>query len=100
MGMRQVELTSHFDHFIDSGVRSGRFTDASEVVREGLRMLEQHEKNEEAKLERLKHAAQLGFEALDNGDSILLESSQELHDYLSEIYSQARSRLATPAAGK
>ena len=92
MGMRQVELTSHFDHFIDSGVRSGRFTDASEVVREGLRMLEQHEKNEEAKLERLKHAAQLGFEALDTGDSILLESSDALHQFFSEVHAKALGR--------
>ena len=39
-----VNLTEHFDRFIEAGITSGRFSNASEVVREGLRLLEQRER--------------------------------------------------------
>ena len=44
MPTRNVNLTEHFDHFIETGITSGRFGNASEVVREGLRLLEQSER--------------------------------------------------------
>lgn len=50
MPTRNVNLTEHFDRFIESGVTSGRFSNASEVVREGLRLLEQREQEDKAKL--------------------------------------------------
>jgi len=51
MPTRNVNLTEHFDRFIEAGVESGRFSNASEVVREGLRLLEQREKEDRAKIE-------------------------------------------------
>ena len=33
MPTRNVNLTEHFDRFIETGVTSGRFSNASEVVR-------------------------------------------------------------------
>ena len=41
MPTRNVNLTDRFDRFIEVGVASGRFSSASEMVREGLRLLEQ-----------------------------------------------------------
>ena len=46
-----ISLGDHFDDFIASQVKSGRFGSASEVVRAGLRLLE----NNETKLETLRH---------------------------------------------
>ena len=39
-----VALGPHFEEFVKAQLRSGRYNDVSEVVREGLRMLEDQEK--------------------------------------------------------
>ncbi len=41
---RSYALGDRFEHFIEAQVQSGRFNNASEVVRAGLRLLEDHEK--------------------------------------------------------
>jgi antitoxin ParD1/3/4 len=45
-----ITLGNHFDEFISSQLESGRFNSASEVVRAGLRLLE----NSETKLNALR----------------------------------------------
>ena len=57
MPTRNVNLTEHFDRFVEAGITSGRFSNASEVVREGLRLLEQREQEDKAKLEWLRATA-------------------------------------------
>jgi antitoxin ParD1/3/4 len=74
MPSRNVNLTDRFDQFIEVNVRSGRFSNASEMVREGLRLLEQREKEDEAKLEWLRAAAREGFDSIDRGDYVQFES--------------------------
>lgn len=51
-----ITLGQHFDTFIAQQVKSGRFASASETVRAGLRLLEEHE----AKLAALRQALQDG----------------------------------------
>ncbi len=43
-----VSLGSHFEKFIDNRMQTGRYSSASEVVRSGLRLLEEHENKVEA----------------------------------------------------
>ena len=51
-----VSLGDHFESFIEKSVNKGRFSNASEVVRAGLRLLEE----EEGRLLALKQAVQEG----------------------------------------
>lgn len=49
-----VALGSHFEEFVKSQIASGRYNNASEVVRDGLRLLEDKEELRRVKLERLR----------------------------------------------
>jgi antitoxin ParD1/3/4 len=93
MPTRNVNLTEHFDRFIQAGVTSGRFSNASEVVREGLRLLEQREQEDKAKLEWLRAAAKEGFDAADGGDYVTLNSEEDLDDFLDRIHKEVSAEL-------
>lgn len=54
-----VALGQHFVSFIDAQVQSGRYGSASDVVRAGLRLLEEHE----AKVKALQAALDAGRES-------------------------------------
>lgn len=49
-----VALGSHFESFIRDQVQSGRFNNVSEVVRAGLRLLEEREERRQLELEALR----------------------------------------------
>ena len=85
MPTRNVNLTEHFDRFVESGIASGRFSNASEVVREGLRLLEQREQEDKAKIEWLRDAAKEGFDAADRGDYVTLRSDREIDDFVDRV---------------
>ena len=94
MPTRNVNLTDHFDRFIDDGVASGRFGNASEVVREGLRLLEQRQKEDQAKVEWLRTAIQEGIDDMARGDYVTINSRKELHEFFEEIHDEVRAELA------
>ena len=94
MPTRNVNLTEHFDHFIELGVTSGRFNSASEVVREGLRLLEQREQEDKAKIEWLRAAAKEGFGQLDRGEGIEFESMDHLDAYIDQLGAEVSAEIA------
>jgi antitoxin ParD1/3/4 len=53
-------LGSRFEAFVRGLVQSGRYNNASEVVREGLRLLEDRERLRETKLAKLRRLAEEG----------------------------------------
>src|ERR1035437_2049953 len=91
---RNVNLTEHFDRFIESGITSGRFSNASEVVREGLRLLEQREQEDKAKIEWLRAAAKEGFDQLDRGEGIEFVSMDDLDAYIDQIEEEVSAEIA------
>ena len=60
MPTRNVVLTKHQQSLIDGLVASGRYQNASEVLRDGLRLVEQHEAENAGKLKGLRQAARTG----------------------------------------
>jgi len=54
-----ITLGNHFDDFVKSRISAGRYKNASEVIRAGLRLLEE----EENKVVALKQAIQEGIDS-------------------------------------
>lgn len=92
MPARNVSLTAHFADFLDRSVESGRFSNASEVVREGLRLLEQRQREEALKIEALRAAVDVGLEDVRQGRIVRL-AADEVTAYVAEL-----GRTAEPEA--
>ena len=92
MPTRNVVLTERQERLIENLVASGRYQNASEVLREGLRLVEQRETDEAAKLKALRKAARRGFGALDRGKYTEFEDSDELRTYLNDLSEAIISR--------
>ena len=61
MPTRNVNLTDELDRFVLDKIKSGRYENASEVVRAALRTLEREEQQYEAKLGALRAAVDEGY---------------------------------------
>lgn len=67
MPTRNVVLTDHQSELIDRLVSSGRYQNASEVLREGLRLIESRDSEERQRLEALRAAVQVGVDDIEAG---------------------------------
>jgi antitoxin ParD1/3/4 len=56
-----ISLTEQLEKFVSEQVQSGAYQSASEVVRDGLRLLAERRKNEELKLSALRNAIREGL---------------------------------------
>lgn len=63
-----VSLTPEFESFVDDKLKSGRYTSASEVVRAGLRLLQEQEAEHEARLTALRSDVRKGRMQLERGE--------------------------------
>jgi len=94
MPTQNVNLPDHLSEFIRERVTSGRYQNASEVVRAGLRLLEQQEAEDAVRLETLQRIAKQSFDALDRGEAVT-HTKESLHDFLDDL--DARIRGHRPA---
>jgi antitoxin ParD1/3/4 len=83
MPTRNVNLTKKLDSFVATKVESGRYENASEVVRAGLRSLEREEQQHEAKLAALRAA-------IDEGDASGIASG--------DVFTRVRRKLKLSAS--
>ncbi len=81
MPTRNVNLTDSLDRFVLKKVKSGRYENASEVVRAALRTLEREEQQYEAKLAALRTA-------IDEGDASGVAEGN--------VFARVRKTLALP----
>jgi antitoxin ParD1/3/4 len=80
-------IGKHFEAFIERLIASGRYSTASEIIRDGLRMIEEREQDREAKLEWLRAAIQ---EGLDSGPAREFDPKT----LAAEIKARGRQRMA------
>ena len=64
----KVSLTTELDEFVNEKVQSGLYTSASEVVREGLRLLREQEELKRFRLEELRRDIKKGIDSLERGE--------------------------------
>jgi len=82
MPTRNVVLTAHHEKVIKRLVKSGRYQNASEVLRDGIRLVQQREAEDAEKLKALREAAREGWKSIERGDYIEFEDFDELDRYL------------------
>jgi antitoxin ParD1/3/4 len=86
-------IGKHFEGLIQSLIESGRYSTASEVMREGLRLVEEREERHKAKLEALRAEIQKGF---DSGPA----EEVDLSEWIDSIKTQGRQKLAARKRAK
>jgi antitoxin ParD1/3/4 len=84
-----VSLTPELDKFVAGKVESGRYTSASEVVREALRLLEEHDRARSAQVAAFNQELGARLASLDRGEHVKPEAARKRI----EQKSQDRRRL-------
>ena len=89
MPTRNVVLTQHQTALLERLVSSGRYQNASEVMREGLRLIERREDEEAARLIALRQAVQVGAVDIDAGRFTVVASDSDLRTHLDRLTAKA-----------
>ena len=84
-----VSLTPKLEELIHQKVSSGLYNSASEVVREGLRLLEEQDRLREMRLEELRKEIAIGIEQADQGKTTPFDETM-----VEQIIADGRKRLA------
>jgi antitoxin ParD1/3/4 len=90
MPTRNISLTAEQDDFVRKVVEAGEYQNASEAVRDALRVLQQHRREETLRLKALRLHIKAGVDALARGEYVELDAT-ELEGYF--------GRLPAPASG-
>jgi antitoxin ParD1/3/4 len=81
-----VSLTKELEQFVQAQVESGMYYSASEVIREGLRLLKEKDLLRQIKIEEFRKEVQKGIDSIESGSSVPFE--------VEEIKAKGRERLA------
>jgi antitoxin ParD1/3/4 len=91
MPTRNISLTHEQDAFVDSVVKAGEYQNASEAVRDALRVLQQRRREDALKLKALRMQIKAGVEALERGDFIEVDA-EDLEGYLDGLTAASGTR--------
>lgn len=82
MATRNIVLTNHQEQLVGALVKTGRYQNVSEILREGLRLVEEQELQYQNKLLKLREALAEGLDDIENGRTVSLGVGEEITDYL------------------
>jgi len=83
-----VSLTPELEQFVQERLASGRYQTASEVVREGLRLLELQERDRDAAYKALKAKLKRGAEQAERGE--VVDGEEFLEQLIQRLESRSR----------
>ena len=100
MPTRNVVLTEHQAELVDELVASGVYQNASEVLRDGLRLIEERRAEHKAKLKALREAVQVGIDDIEAGRYTEFHTEHELRVHLKSLAQRAIRRGLARRSGR
>ena len=100
MPTRNVVLTDHQADLVERLVASGRYQNASEVLRDGLRLIEARNAEDKARLKALRDAAKAGVADIDAGRFRGFDSAAALKRHLVHLAEEAITGKLVAARSK
>jgi len=91
MPTRNISLTAEQDAFVQEVVEAGEYQNASEAVRDALRVLQQRRREDSLKLKALRAQLKAGIDALERGDFVEVEDA-DLEGYLEGLTTPTSKR--------
>jgi len=95
MPTRNVVLTDRQAELVERLVAEGRYQNASEVMREGLRLIEDKEERAKAQLKALREAARVGIADIEDGRYRTFDSAAEISRHFGTIRDQALAKKSS-----
>lgn len=99
MPTRNVVLTDYQAKLVERLVTSGRYQNASEVLREGLRLVEDQEAEGKARIKALRDAARVGIADIEAGRYRTFDSPADLNLHLGALIDSALARKSNDTSG-
>jgi len=84
-----ISLTMELDQFVKQQVESGMYHSASEVIRDGLRLLKERDLLRQIRLEELRKQLAIGLEQLERGEYAVMDETT-----FARIKAEGERRLA------
>ena len=89
MPTRNVVLTDRQAKIVERLVSSGRYQNASEVLREGLRLIERQDAEDKARLKALREAARVGAADIEARRFRAFDGPEPLREHLAVLADDA-----------
>jgi antitoxin ParD1/3/4 len=100
MPTRNVVLTDYQADLVERLVASGRYQNASEVLRDGLRLIESREAEDKARLKALREAARIGVADMEAGRFRSFTSADAIRSHLNAIATEATDEKVSGTRSK
>ena len=92
MPTRNISLSPEQDAFVEKVVEAGEYQNASEAIRDALRVLQQRRKEASLRLKALRAQIKVGADALERGDFTEVDDA-DLEGYLEGLTTPAAERV-------